>query len=202
MDPRTFDFAGRQHAYIKNNRSADNERKVELSLAYHFVQRRHHDVVEVGNVTRSYWREWNHFTIDLNERHTDWKNYFNHDVLYWTPSSVNDGALSISTLEHTVNPPDALMRMLDWGNPHLLVTLPLGYYVKTDFQDGPFNTTLMATEYAWLGCDVRFLQRISEDNQWKEISLAELKALDPDIIRYNKNFPSANVIGVWIKGGW
>lgn len=223
MAQDTFFFGGRRHAYVTEERTKDNERRAELSLAFHFRERHKPSLIEVGNVTRSYRSKWKHDTIDLNEKHPGMANYENADVLKWRPRKKYKAALSISTLEHTFNPPKALDAILNWIEPimvpernpedmepeivptlisHVLVTVPLGYYVKTDFQAAPFNTTCMVFDYTWLRCRIHILRRISRDNCWEEISQEKLSLMHPDEIRYNKKFPSANVIGVWIRGSW
>lgn len=224
MAEDTFMFDGHRYGYRTDKRTRDNERRVEVPLALHFIQKHGPDVVEVGNVTRHYHKAWTHTTIDLNEKVPDgFQNYENADVFDWRPKRLHTGVLSISTLEHTVNPPLALETLLNWGNPskplipdpsplgkgkqltvshipNVLVTMPLGYYVKTDFQYEPFDTTRLIFDYPWPGCDIRLMQRITADNQWREISVEKLKSMPANDIRYHERFPKANVIGVWMKG--
>lgn len=175
-------------------------------------------------MTRHYHKPWTHDTIDLYEKVPEnFPNFENADVFDWKPKKAYNGVLSISTLEHTVNPPKALQTLLEWddprnpprrdpsllGNgqmlpqsliPNVLVTIPLGYYVKSDFQREPFDTTRMVFDYPWPGCDIRLMQRVSIDNRWREISVEQLRTMPANEVRYHEKFPKANVIAIWIRG--
>ena len=118
-----FELAGRKHNYFDGKPSTKtNERRVEVSLGVDFLNRSPSNrVMEVGNVMRSNISQLDHFVIDLNEKHNNWKNYLNADCLTWTPNRPLDSVLSISTVEHTFDIEKAISRILSWA-PRVLLT--------------------------------------------------------------------------------
>ena len=188
-------FNGRKHNYFQHPRVQQNERRMEISLGIPFVQRYAGSMIEVGNVTRMYKPQFKHHTIDLHEKHDGWKDYENEDVLTYTPKTELQGALSISTLEHTTDPVAAIARMLSWA-PNVLITIPLGY----NCGERKITTCAVVREHDWPQVKVCIMQRTTEDNQWKQIDFQEYANLSWDQVRYGKRFPCANFVAVLLKG--
>lgn len=175
---KTFTFNGKRYKYVdmKPNQTRVNERRVELALAFEFINNLKDDVVEIGNVTRHYNKEYTHNVVDLHEIPT-WK-IENADVLTWTPTKKYKGAISISTVEHIGEPILAINRILGFTK-NALITFPVGYAeIEEIIKDK--NTF--------------YLKRISEDNEWIQSTYNKIKNC-----KYDKPFPFANAIGVIIK---
>ncbi|MEY2568975.1 MAG: hypothetical protein QOE35_3504 [Actinomycetota bacterium] len=172
--PDAFEFGGHSIPYFRHpyNRAWQNERSVELALAFELLDlsppRR---VLEIGNVL-SHYRAFAHDIVDKYERGPA---VTNEDVLEFHPAQPYDVVVSISTLEHVgwdeeprepekaglaVDAVSALVR----AEGALLVTLPIGYNPQIDalIEHG---TSDMPT--------VGFLKRISRDNRWCEVSKSE-----------------------------
>ncbi len=189
-----FDFNGREHHYFHTRLTHHTERRMEVSLGIPFAQRYQKNMIEVGNVTRQHKREFHHFTIDLNEKHPTWENYANKDVLTYQPEKELQGALSLSTLEHTEDPATAIHRVLSWA-PNVLITIPLGYRCAC----GVLTDDVM-NKHAWPEAEIHIMQRTTDDNQWRQIDREEYDNLTPDQIRYGNRFPFANLVAIWLKG--
>jgi hypothetical protein len=199
---RHFEFAGERHRYhaARYNGTYRNERTVELAIALPVLRAHaHRRVLEVGNVT-SHYVAAGHRIVDKYERADGVENL---DVLEIRAHEPYDLILSISTLEHVglderrdepyVEDPDkarvALEHLAGLLAPGgmLLVTLPLGYNAGLD-------AGLHARELPL--SEVRFLQRISRDNRWREVSAEQVRGA-----RYGWPYPAANAIAIGIGRG-
>lgn len=189
-----FMFNGRKHNYFHAPGTHHTERRMEISLGLPFLLRHRKNVLEVGNVIRSHRPRFQHHTIDLFEKHPGWKNYENKDVLTYEPKPGLQGVLSLSTLEHTEDPAAAIRRVLAWA-PNVLISIPLGYRCKCRVL-----TNDVLADHDWSDVDVHIMQRITKDNKWKQITREEYDRLPPDVVRYGKQFPFANVVAIWLKG--
>ncbi len=106
-----------------------NERCVELAVARRFLTGR--DVaagIEVGNVMGHYWRA-EHQIVDLNEPPAWYQtthNYHNMDLFDLRGNSyMQDWLVSLSTIEHSANPAEAI-GVLRGLAPEGLITFPTG----------------------------------------------------------------------------
>lgn len=167
----TFIFNNKEYTYVDSggNQPRLNERRMELPIGFEFVLN-NPDIIEVGNVTRHYHREFTHDVIDLYEK-SKWP-IWNKDILTWKPEKHYKAAISISTVEHTDDPLLAIRNIQSLAN-HSLITIPMGYKRSLDAFDAPGKKFCM--------------RRINlEDNEWEQTS---------DIIKnykYNEPFPFAN----------
>lgn len=167
-----FTFRNKEYEYFDHpgNQTAVNERRVELPIAFEFIEK-YKDVLEIGNVTRHYHREWKHDVVDLNENPT-WP-IWNKDVLTFEPPRKYLATLSISTVEHTVNPVLAVERIIKFA-PKYLITMPIGY---------SSNNGVLNLDYP-----MYFMIRKNKENEWEQMfdknSFREIK--------YGKPFPYAN----------
>ena len=168
-----FIFRNKEYEYFDHpsNQTAINERRVELPIAFEFVEK-YKDVLEIGNVTRHYHREWKHDVVDLNEKPA-WP-IWNKDVLTFEPPRKYPTTISISTVEHTENPILAVEKIVKFA-PRYLISFPVGYH---------------ADEVLELKLPMYFMARVSEDNQWKQVyDKKEIKDL-----KYGKPFIFANAV--------
>lgn len=193
----TFSFAGRTYRYFHHeyNTTWANERAVEVPIIREMLnQYRGKRIIEVGNVLSHYFPV-NHDIVDKYEQADG---VINQDVTAFQPLKKYDLIVSISTLEHVgwdeePKDPDKIIYALEmlktWLGPNgkIAVTLPLGYNPAMDklLKENKFQFT---KQY--------YLKRITEDNQWTEVSWNEV--LDAG---YNSPFPFANalVIGIFEK---
>ncbi len=187
----TFELDGRHFPYWDNPNSLGICRRVEVPFGRLMLARWGKGLLEIGNVLAHHSAEDEHVIVDLREPNV-WHlpNYYNADVQTYEPAVPPAAVLSISTLEHTENPTIALHRTLSFA-AHAFVTMPLGY--RPDEVD-PLIDNLPD------GVRIRFLQRISHDNRWEQISEERCRALSAEDKRYDGRFPFDNVLGLWIKG--
>jgi len=160
---------------MRPNQTRVNERRVELPIAFNFIEELDDNVIEIGNVTRHY-RDYKHDVVDLNEK-VKWE-VWNEDVLTWTPKKEYAGAISISTVEHTNDPLLAVQRILTFAK-RALITVPVGYNRVREIIDN---------------IDMFFLKRTNDNNEWVEATYNVVKDY-----KYGFPFPFANAIGVIIK---
>lgn len=172
-----FKLQSKAYAYWHKGGWAKTERVVELPLAFEALAVAQ-SVLEVGNVTRQHDPSLEHLVIDLNEKHDDWENYQNADVLTYEPETDFDLVLSISTLEHTFDIVTAIRRVLSWA-PNVIITIPLGYN-----SPGGTRTDDAVFEHKY-DADVSFLCRTKDDpDEWFEISEDEARRVGFDGFRY------------------
>lgn len=173
-------FQGKDYQYIdmSPNQTRVNERRMELPLAFDFLgDPEGKEIIEVGNVTGHYRQEYSHHDVlDLYEK-VPWNPIINDDVLTWKPTKKYTHAISISTIEHTLNPTLAVDNIITYA-PRVLITFPFGYNgidaLVEKHKNGMF-----------------FLRRVNDDNEWEEVTYDMVKGTE-----YNTPFPFANAIGV------
>ncbi|HEY7961910.1 MAG TPA: hypothetical protein VID29_08315 [Solirubrobacteraceae bacterium] len=192
---RRFALDGESYAYhvARGNRTWDNERAVEVPVAWGELQRRGHSegVLEVGNVLGHYF-DTTHPVLDKYEQ--DPGVTWNEDIVGFQPPFAPELILSISTLEHvghSERPRDpakfatAVDTVTRWLAPggRLLFTVPLGYnpavreYLDRVGAGGAPGTT------------VRCMRRTTLDNLWGQVEYEEVRDF-----RYDRPFPCANAI--------
>ncbi|HEV3071626.1 MAG TPA: hypothetical protein VGY76_09430 [Solirubrobacteraceae bacterium] len=189
-----FQFGGQSFGYhvATGNRTWDNERAVELPIAWDALQRHgsSQDVLEVGNVLGHYF-DTSHPVLDKYEHgpNVTW----NEDVISFEPPFAPQLVLSISTLEHighSEQPREhakfrrALDAILGWLAPggRLIFTVPLGYNPAVrDYLDAPHAARR----------SLRCLRRTTPENLWEQVGYSEVREL-----RYGRPFPCANAIAV------
>lgn len=177
-----FKFKNKEYKYFDHpgNQTAVNERRMELPIAFEFAEK-YKDIIEIGNVTRHYHREYTHDVIDLYEK-SAWP-IFNSDILTWKPSDFDEGdkpykaALSISTVEHTKDTRKAIENIMRL-TPHYLITVPFGYATTYDI-------------LGWNYWKTYYMKRISKDNRWKQIEWKDIK--NPE---YGAPYPFANYVAI------
>ena len=175
-----FNFRGKEYPYIDlpPNNTRINERRVEVSLGYAYLERyKGQEVLEVGNVMRHYKPKgiYTHDVLDLYETNPNFPEIINQDILTWCPTKRYKATLSISTLEHTSNPILAIANILSYSD-HVFITVPFGYAKSYQvFEAYP---------------DLFFMQRINnEANEWREATRDEVAGT-----KYNEPFRFANAI--------
>ena len=173
----SFIFRGKSYSYFDHpgNQTRVNERRMELPLAFEFVESHKESLLEVGNVTRHYHREFGHDVVDLFEQ-SKWP-IFNEDILAFNPKEKNKAVLSVSTVEHTVDPRGAINKIVSLS-PVYFITMPLGYSSNNGVLDLPFP--------------MYFMKRVClEDNHWEEGTKE-----DASKASYGSPYPFANVVVV------
>ena len=170
----TFKFNNKEYTYFDHpgNQTRVNERRMELPIAFAFVEK-YKDVLEVGNVTRHYHREWTHDVVDRYEK-AKWL-IFNEDVLNYVPTRHYNASISVSTVEHTLDSLKAIKNIISFA-PKYLITTPFGYTTTKDI----LNWDLPNTYY---------MTRVDEDNHWVQVSKQDILNKD-----YGKPFPFANTV--------
>ena len=197
FEGETFEFAGRQLPYFRHhyNRAWTNERSVELALAFDFLERNDRGrILEVGHVLAHHGRG-GHDVVDKYEQSPG---VVNVDIVDFTPDARYDVIVSISTLEHVgfderPREPDKTLRayrrlreVLAPGGA-MLLTCPMGYNPHLDefIRDGRLDFP-----------EIHYLRRVSKENHWAEVDLAEVKDA-----RYGEPFRNANAVFVGIVPG-
>lgn len=190
---KPFIFDGQKYRYFVHHYNATwrNERAVEVPIIYRELMK-HSDqkILEVGNVLSHYFS----VTHPVLDKYEQVAGVINKDIVEFVPSDSYDLIISISTLEHVgfdEEPQDAkkiqkaIVRMIEWLRPggKLLVTVPVGYNPHLD--ELLRTDSLPFTHY-------RYLQRMTADNQWKEVTRKVLEKSP----KYNTPFGNANVIVV------
>jgi len=160
------------------NNTKMNERRIELPIAFDFVDNTDGNIIEVGNVLRHYKEDYNHDVLDLDE-----ESYFTikKDILKWKPRKKYSACVSISTIEHTQNPLLAVQRILTFA-PKVLITFPIGYK--------DFNADEILDKFE----NLYFMKRINKPNEWIETTKEEARKLEYVPDRW------ANAIAILIKG--
>lgn len=179
----------------RHNAAWLTERSVEIALAKHVLTGiAQGDVLEIGNVLAHFGRS-GHTVVD---KYDAKPNVVNEDILDYRPSRTFDAIVAVSTLEHVgfdepetpdpQAPTKALSALRDLLSPtgFLLVTVPFGYNAGLDasIAEGRF------------ACERQFcLQRISADNDWREIDLPHALGA-----RYGAPYADGNVLLVGLDG--
>jgi SAM-dependent methyltransferase len=187
---RCFRFAGREYPYLDLAPDAadEPERTVEIPLALDCLRHCPGPVLEVGDVLVDYGFR-GHTVVAPGE----WREgVLNLDIEAYRPRRRFGTIVSISMLEHLgwddePRDPDRPARVLSRLRGELLrpggvllVTVPLGY--------NPHLDRLIREERTRTG--LRFLRRMSMDNEWREVSAIESAAL------YGAPFKNGNVVAV------
>lgn len=171
------------------------ERSVEISLAKHVLHGiQPSDVLEVGNVLTHFGRS-KHTVVDKYDKRP---NVLNEDILDYRPGRTFDAIVAVSTIEHvgfdqpetpdSEAPTKALAALRDLLSPtgFLLVTVPFGYNAGLD-------ASIASGRFA---CERQFcLQRVSADNDWREIELAQALGAG-----YGAPYADGNVLFVGLDG--
>jgi SAM-dependent methyltransferase len=184
----TFRYNGQELSYFSHayNHAGENMRAVEVPIVLDFIDSNEWDrILEIGNVLSHYMRiDWP--VLDAREKGPG---MINTDLMAWQPEKPFDRIVSISTLEHIGHgryanltaptmPSQALDRIRSWLAPggEALLTVPLRYNQALDRQ--VINGELKVD-------DLRFMRRVSADNDWTECSLKEaMKAQRPTGYRW------------------
>lgn len=191
---RSFVFSGQTHRYYLHHYSLDNERIVEVALARDFLHGKHGKTLEVGNVLSHYFS----FPHNIVDKYEHAPGVTNEDIVTFSPQEKYDFIVTLSTLEHVgwdeqPRKPEKieiainrLKEMLKDGGK-MLVTMPLGYNSHVDRLLNDRRTGFS---------EVRYMLRISSDNQWREASWDEVSR-----VKYGAPFRCANAImvGFWSR---
>lgn len=110
-----------------------NERMVELAVALSWLQGRDERAgIEIGNVTGHY-RRMHHDVLDLHEeaswyQHLAHQRVINVDLLHYKSPVLYPWVMSLSTIEHTAAPDEAIKALKSLVAPggQLLVSFPTG----------------------------------------------------------------------------
>ena len=193
---RQFIFAGKNHAYVVHPFILDNERTVEVAIAREFLCGKTGEILEVGNVLTNFSR----FPHDVVDKYEKAPGVINEDIVTYAPRKKYDCIVTISTLEHIgwdeqPREPEKILQAIHHlkellaADGQLLATMPLGY---NSFMDR------MVRENKTGFSEIRYLLRISADNQWREARLEEV--IDA---KFGSPFSCANaiVVGYFHKNG-
>ena len=187
--PHTFEFAGQTHRYWIHPYILDNERAIEIPIVLACLGDRRGRILEVGNVLVNY-TSFPHTVVDKYERAPS---VVNEDIVQFGKGLQFDRIVTISTLEHVgwdeePREPDkivtAISKLKELLAPggELVATMPLGYNSHLD--------ELVRTGSTGFP-EVRFLRRISANNQWREAQLEEVVSA-----RFGSPFSCANAVFV------
>jgi hypothetical protein len=191
----SFHFQGQKYQYFYGFRNCTwyNERAVEVSILREAVRLyKGKKILEVGNVLSQYF-PINHDILDKYETRKD---VIREDIVDFKPKGKYDLIVSVSTLEHVgfdevprddSKIPRALEHMKNMIEPNggkIIVTLPLGQNPVLDklLREGNLPFT-----------EQYYLKRISQDNQWKEVSWEDVKD-----VKYGSPFFAANALIIGI----
>lgn len=178
MSDETFEYWGVELPYLTHlyNITYLTERRVEVPIASHFIAQQDDPAagIEVGNVLGHYSRR-EHMVIDRDEPpawYQTHQEYLNHDLFDLDiPRHYAPWVVSLSTVEHTVDPIAAILRLQEMA-PRGLVTFPTGVAL-------PLDTALRGG-----GGDRVAVQRVctlvrNGDGVWVQTQRPELVAYDP-----------------------
>jgi hypothetical protein len=176
MSTETFEYQGIELPYFDHlyNITYLNERRVEVPIANHFLRYKSPGCgLEVGNVLGHYSR-CEHDVCDLNEPRSWYQEqqaYMNVDLFELRGHSyIRDWVVSLSTVEHTANPAEAI-GVLQGLAPNGLVTFPTGVDPVLDswIEDGmPVQSGERACTLARTG-----------DGLWAQTSLPQTRPYGP-----------------------
>lgn len=189
-----FPWGGTELAYELGsyNRAWLNERTVEIPIARHFLAASTGPLLEVGNVLGHYGVR-GHTVLDRYEKVVG---VINEDIVGFRAGDPYSTIVAISTLEHVGfdeprKDPEGPIKALDSmraalaSDGRMLVTCPIGYNASLDaaIRAGSFTFPL-----------VRFLKRISAQNDWREVEQDEALSA-----KYGYPFRNANAIIVGMQ---
>jgi hypothetical protein len=168
---RTFSLSGQSHAYVIHPFVLDNERVVEVALARDFLAGRSGAILEVGNVLANFIS----LPHDVVDKYEKAPGVINEDVINYQPAKKYNAIVTLSTLEHvgwdeTPRTPEKILpaiehlKLLLADGGELLATMPVSYNSYLD---------QMIREKRTGFSEVKFLIRITANNQWREASLDE-----------------------------
>jgi hypothetical protein len=146
-------------------------------------------VLELGNVLSNY-RSIQHDVVDKYELTPG---VINEDIVLFSPSKKYDAIVTISTLEHvgwdeTPRTPEKILQAIEQlkhllaDGGEILATVPIGYNSYCD---------QVIREQRTGFTDVKFLVRITANNQWREASFDEAMTK-----QYGKPYACANAVMV------
>lgn len=189
---KQFCIDGKRYPYFVHyyNHTWSNERAVEIPVIWDLVSSHlGKSVLEVGNVL-SHYLPVRHDVIDKYERFSH-SRVIRKDIINYEPAGKYDLIVSVSTLEHIgwdelPRAPSKLFAALEkicsllTSNGRAVVSVPVGYnpYLDQAIRTGSIKFT-----------KAHCLQRVSEQNEWIETTLASV--LD---CKYGEPFPNANGI--------
>lgn len=173
-EPTEFIFNGKRYCYFdhRSNQTHKNERRVELPICFDYADN-YSPIIEIGNVLQHYRRGYSHDVLDLHEQ-ANWP-VIHEDVLTWKPEREYECAISISTVEHTADPPKAVERILSFA-PRVIITWALGYFPLPVFPN------------------MFFMKRYHKNNWWVQANREEVEDYS-----YDKPFPYGNAIAIVMK---
>lgn len=186
---RTFSFAGKKLPYLLHPFALNTERTVEIAIAMEFLKLKTGQILELGNVLSNY----SSFTHDIVDKYEIAPGVINEDIISFSPNKRYNAIVTLSTLEHvgwdeTPQEPEKILQaitrlkeLLEVGG-ELLLTMPLGY--------SSYLGDLVYREKTGFK-EIRYLRRITANNQWREAQLNEVLAA-----HYNTPCPCANAIMV------
>ena len=191
---RCFQFDGKTYRYFYHlyNTTFRKERSVEIPIIMGYVEgEKGKAILEVGNVLSNYFS----FEHDVVDKYEMAEGVVNQDIVGFAPGKKYDLIVSISTLEHvgwdeTPREKDKILKALENmrgllnNGGRIVITMPLGY-------NGDLNSLLRENSLPFTS--IRFLKRISADNQWREVDFEEVKDARYGYLHQNAN---AIVIGI------
>jgi hypothetical protein len=196
IPPRKFVFVGKRYAYVVHPFILNNERTVEVAIANEFLRGHTGEILEVGNVLVNF----SGFQHDVVDKYEKAPGVINEDIVTYAPGKKYDYIVTISTLEHVgwdeqPREPEKILRAINHlkellaSGGQLLATMPLGYNRFVD---------QMVREKQTGFSEIRYLLRISANNQWREARLEEV--IDA---KFGSPFSCANaiVVGYFRKDG-
>jgi hypothetical protein len=163
----SFTFNGREYDYFIHpyNHTFDNERKVELPLAFDFYQRFDpSEILEFGNVLKHYG-PYTHDVLDFNK---DEEPTYCEDIFKFVPEKKYKATISISTIEHTLSPYFAAEKLRDIA-PNSFITIPLG-----------INVTCEMLVYRTIGYQRYYLERY-DNFDWRQLPGLKVKNIHYNI---------------------
>lgn len=192
-----FTFKKKNYRYFHHiyNHTWGNERRVEIPIIWNLIRnKKSATILEIGNVLSHYFS----IAHDVLDKYEKGPSVINEDVVTYKSKKKYDLIVSISTLEHVgwdeakkdkLKILQAIKNLKTMLSPagKIIFTVPLGYnpYLDTIVAQGKLVTD-----------ECYYLERISNDNLWKESKLDK-----NHLAAYNAPFPYANgiIIGIVYK---
>lgn len=183
-----FIFQNKKYEYFYHlyNCTCLNERAVEIPIVWEIARNYSGKrILELGNVLSHYYD----FPHDIIDKYEKAEGVINQDIINFEPKEKYDLIVSISTLEHVdkvLSALENLKRNLKPGGK-IIVTMSLGW--NKDFDKLLWDGKL-AFEKQY------FMKKISDKNEWEEVSFAELGNANYD----HKTFSARGLfIGTYVK---
>ena len=171
------------------------ERVVEIPIIqYLYMKEKPANVLEIGNVTS----QWFHIpNLRIVDKYEIGENIINEDIDTFESNNKYDMIISISTIEHIGfdeehKDPDKPFRVINKlvtllkEHGTLIITVPLNYNPSMD---------LIIKNHIKLFSNAIFLRRISEFNNWMQVSYKDTLNL-----KYDSKYLKANAIAILIVG--